>query len=51
MADLQSPTVVMASGAAIQSATGFVCMRLALGATESGLMPVGQNDKHYAIER
>lgn len=30
----------MASGAAIQGHIGFVCMRLALGATESGLMPV-----------
>ncbi|KAG7558197.1 hypothetical protein FFLO_02850 [Filobasidium floriforme] len=31
--------VVMASGAAIQSPIGFIMMRLALGATESGLMP------------
>lgn len=30
----------MASGAAIQSPIGFIMMRLALGATESGLMPV-----------
>lgn len=30
---------VMASGAAIQDATGFILMRLALGACESGLFP------------